>query len=706
MKKNLNFNILFLIIFCIAYGAFFSIIYYDRNSRVESILTKHVDNLTIQQSIIDSYFQNDASIAKDDILNDSEVIDTLSKGLNGSKEQRDIQRDKLFNHLTPLYSKLKRKGILQLHFVFPNNRTFLRMHKPHKYNDDLTKFRYSYSIVNKEKRVVTGFEQGKSAHAYRYVFPIFDKNNNHIASAEVSLNTKFIQNKLLKLHKIHTHFLVNKKVFDEKRWKSEELSLKYIQSIEHPDYMYSIVNSMFNKKKYKNHIGFLSQVKDEIILKFKQEKPFAVAVDLDNTSKIISFIPVKNIENNNTTAYLVAYNESEILHNIYSHFNHKVIFSFFIFIFLIYLIYLNKLKDMILLKKFKKSTIELKQLIDAFDKNVIFSKTDLKGNITHVSEAFCKISGYKEDELIGKAHNIIRHADMPKEAFSDLWKKLKAKESWSGEVKNRKKNGDFYWVLSTIEPDYDANGKHIGYYAVRQIITAQKKVEELKFELESINSNLEEKIARRTNKIVKLNEEIQETQREVVFTMGSIAESRSKETGNHVKRVAQYSYLLANYCGLSEKECEMLKQASPMHDIGKVAIPDSILNKPGRFDESERVIMNTHAKMGYDMLKHSNRPLLKMASIVAYEHHEKWDGSGYPKGLKGEDIHIYGRITALADVFDALGSSRVYKEAWDDERIFTMFKEERGKHFDPKLIDIFFKHLDEFLEIRDMFMDN
>jgi response regulator RpfG family c-di-GMP phosphodiesterase len=187
--------------------------------------------------------------------------------------------------------------------------------------------------------------------------------------------------------------------------------------------------------------------------------------------------------------------------------------------------------------------------------------------------------------------------------------------------------------------------------------------------------------------------------------MGAIGESRSKETGNHVKRVAEYSKILALHYGLSSKEAELLKQASPMHDIGKVAIADSILNKPGRFDEKEKEIMNTHAKIGYEMLKHSDRPLLKTAAIVSFQHHEKWDGSGYPNGLKEEEIHIFGRITALADVFDALGSDRCYKKAWEDDRIFKLFKEERAKHFDPKLVDIFFEHLEEFLKIRDTFKD-
>lgn len=216
---------------------------------------------------------------------------------------------------------------------------------------------------------------------------------------------------------------------------------------------------------------------------------------------------------------------------------------------------------------------------------------------------------------------------------------------------------------------------------------------------------IEHKVQTGLKEIKQLNEEIENTQKEVVFTMGAIGETRSKETGNHVKRVAEYSKIFALHYGLPKNEAELLKQASPMHDIGKVGIPDAILNKPGRFDENERKIMNTHASIGYDMLKHSNRSILKTAAIVAYQHHEKWDGTGYPNGLKGEQIHIYGRITAIADVFDALGSDRCYKKAWDEERIFKLFKEERGKHFDPKLVDIFFEHLDEFKNIREKFKD-
>ena len=231
--------------------------------------------------------------------------------------------------------------------------------------------------------------------------------------------------------------------------------------------------------------------------------------------------------------------------------------------------------------------------------------------------------------------------------------------------------------------------------------SAQNEIKEL---FDEFNNQMTQ-IKSSTNEINLLNDEIEETQKEVVFTMGAIGESRSKETGNHVKRVAQYSKILALHYGLSEHEADMIKQASPMHDIGKVAIPDSVLNKPGRFTPEERKIMDTHAQLGYDMLKNSHRSLLQLAATVAYEHHEKWDGSGYPQGLKGEDIHIAGRITALADVFDALGSDRVYKKAWEDKRIFDLFREQRGLHFDPKLVDIFFENLEDFLKVRAQFQD-
>ncbi len=202
-----------------------------------------------------------------------------------------------------------------------------------------------------------------------------------------------------------------------------------------------------------------------------------------------------------------------------------------------------------------------------------------------------------------------------------------------------------------------------------------------------------------------LNREIIETQKEVIFTMGSIGETRSKETGLHVKRVAEYSRLLAQLSGLDDYEADMIAMASPMHDIGKVGIPDAILHKKGRLTADEFEIMKTHVTIGHEMLKHSQRPIMQTAAIIALQHHEKWDGSGYPAAAEKEDIHIYGRITALADVFDALGSKRCYKEAWNDEDILAQIRQQAGLHFDPNLVDLFFANLDAFYEIRETYRD-
>lgn len=196
-----------------------------------------------------------------------------------------------------------------------------------------------------------------------------------------------------------------------------------------------------------------------------------------------------------------------------------------------------------------------------------------------------------------------------------------------------------------------------------------------------------------------LNHEIFDTQKDIIERLGNIVEKRSKEASNHVRRVAEFSYQLAMDYGLNEYQSNLLKMASPMHDVGKIGISDEILLKPGRHTEEEFEIMKTHASLGYEMLKDSKREILQTAAIIAYEHHEKYDGSGYPMKKKAEDIHIYGRITAIADVFDALYHKRCYKEAWDIEDILSLFRKERGKHFDPNLVDIIFNSIEKYTNI-------
>jgi len=458
----------------------------------------------------------------------------------------------------------------------------------------------------------------------------------------------------------------------------------------------------------------------------------------------------------------------------------------------------------------------LKEYKNVVDESNIVSKTDTKGFITYVNDQFCDISGYRKDELIGKPHNIIRHEEMPSDAFEKMWKTIKSKNTWKGIVKNRTKNNGFYYVHTTIKPILDTSGNIIEYIGIRKDITEeQNNKEALQHELNLTTDNMQEMMKRsreyhkamdqstiltrvdldgnityvnheftlalgysldevkgndhsimkhpdtpkiiiknlwdtillgntwkgmiqnlnkcgktvwldtvivpiknmedqiveylsirhNVSEVVHLHEEIETTEGELIYTLGAAAETRSKETSHHVKRVAHYSKLLAQLYGLDTHESEIIFQASPMHDIGKIGIPDHILNKPGKLTSNEWDIMRTHSELGYKILASSTRPILKASATISHEHHEKWDGSGYPQELKGEEIHIYGRITAIADVFDALGSDRVYKKAWELNRIIELFKNQRGKHFDPKLIDLFLNNIEEFVKISYQFRD-
>ncbi|MBP7784008.1 MAG: response regulator [Aliarcobacter sp.] len=198
---------------------------------------------------------------------------------------------------------------------------------------------------------------------------------------------------------------------------------------------------------------------------------------------------------------------------------------------------------------------------------------------------------------------------------------------------------------------------------------------------------------------------LKESESETLQMLGKSAEYKDPETNAHTHRVAHYCKLLAGAYGLDERLQDIIFYASPLHDLGKIGIPDNILLKPGKLDDAEFEIMKNHAKIGYEILKGSKSKYLKAGGVIAYNHHEKYDGTGYPNGLKGENIPILGRITAIADVFDALTSSRPYKKAWELNDAFDLLIKEKGFHFDPKLVELFIENKDEVIAINNKFKE-
>lgn len=198
---------------------------------------------------------------------------------------------------------------------------------------------------------------------------------------------------------------------------------------------------------------------------------------------------------------------------------------------------------------------------------------------------------------------------------------------------------------------------------------------------------------------IYLNQKIVNTQKEIIMRLGEVVESRSHETGSHVKRVSEYTELICKLLGFEDSKCNSMKLTAPLHDIGKIGISESILNKPAKLDFDEFEVIKTHTTIGYNILSDSDLDLISEAADIALKHHENWDGSGYPNGLKGEEIPIESRIVAFVDVFDSLSQKRIYKDAWTFEDILQYMKEQKGVKFDPKLVELFLEHIEDFKEI-------
>jgi len=217
---------------------------------------------------------------------------------------------------------------------------------------------------------------------------------------------------------------------------------------------------------------------------------------------------------------------------------------------------------------------------------------------------------------------------------------------------------------------------------------------------------IEDKAKLLQTEIEKATEDLIDREHESLIVLGKTAEYKDPETASHVTRVANYSKLLAKEYGLSEELQDIIYYASPFHDIGKVGIPDKILLKPAKLTDDEFIIMKAHSAIGYSILKEAKSKYLQMGASIALSHHEKYNGTGYPKNLHGEDIPIEARIVAIADVFDALVSKRPYKEAWSFKDALTFLEEESGKHFDPKLVLLFIKNIDKIKNIYTNFQES
>lgn len=293
----------------------------------------------------------------------------------------------------------------------------------------------------------------------------------------------------------------------------------------------------------------------------------------------------------------------------------------------------------------------------------------------------------------------IVHPDDLEQATAIFQEMFVAQKPWTTRYRLLMKSGKIKWVHLRFYSKTDAKGIPILFYGTIQDITEMKKVED---ELEKYSQRLEQLVEEKVR-------EISSSQMATIYALIKLSESRDDDTGAHIERTASFCRLLAEKArsvteyanAITDIFIETIYKASPLHDIGKVGIPDGILLKPGKLTEDEFTIMKSHVQIGYDTLskvgqQYDKNDFLKMGMDIALYHHEKWNGSGYNKGLKGGNIPLCARIMALADVYDALRSKRVYKEAFSHEKSIEIMSSSKGSHFDPVLVDVFIRHQEEF----------
>lgn len=334
-------------------------------------------------------------------------------------------------------------------------------------------------------------------------------------------------------------------------------------------------------------------------------------------------------------------------------------------------------------EKFERLSLNLKQDLNAqkhylheyeraLELGTSLCVINTDGKIISANQNFSNILSYNTDELVGQSLcELVQDCD----DFRERVLKKVNEQGFSSRVIKVTGKGGFQRTLSTV-------------------IVGIRNEQGAIHSLMSLSHDISETI--------QLNESIIENQKDLIYVLGEVVENRSHETGLHIKRVALISELLALKYGLSEEYASMIKIASPLHDIGKIAIPDDILHKPDKLSSDEFQIMKKHAELGYQLLNKLDKPLIKMAATIAHEHHEYYNGSGYPAGLMGEHIAIEARIVSLVDVFDALSSKRIYKEPWTDQAIIQYLNDNKGIQFDPELVELFLDNFDEISRIRNM----
>ena len=426
----------------------------NQTERINISLNHHIHKLKNHYKVLMNQQQVTADIAYDSTINDEKVMSILSEAFEtNSLEQRDKLRKQFFELLDYKYKLLVRRGVLQYHFVFPDNKPFIRFHKISKYGDNLSDIRLDFKKVNETKKIIRGFAQGRTAHAFRNVYPLFDKNKKHIGAMEVSFTSEYLQENLTNISNIHTHFLVKKNIFDAKAWERDDLVLKYSKSIEHPNYMVTMPKS-HTKSEYKRLMGEkIDYIQEDITKKIALGKEFALYFEGKKELEVISFLPIENNTKHDIVAWIVSYDNDQFIKNTLSNTFYIRIVLFSILSILFYSIYKILMQKYTLEDVVQNKTIDLKELNENLEQKIVIevekskqiesklfqsekmaSMGEMIGNIAHqwrqplsaISTGATGMLAQKEyglltdEKFVNTCNNIDKHAQYLSQTIDDF----------------------------------------------------------------------------------------------------------------------------------------------------------------------------------------------------------------------------------------------------------------------------------------------
>ena len=478
------------IIFAVVYSAVFFINEKNFTQRVDLILENKISTLETHYKI----FMYNQKVLSDTIFNDTmnkkDVIEILTKA-SQTQDKQELQklRNQLQKKLEFKYAQIKKMGILQYHFVLPNNHVFLRMHKTSKFGDDLTNIRQDFSYVNKNKLIVRGFSNGRTAHGFRNVYPLYSKDKKHIGAMEISYSSELLQDYLSKLGGLHSHFLIDKGIFDSKAWERDDMVLKYFPSAENKNLMFHMTGEHTHDRcilSNKQRLGEFARVIEE---KLQLEKKFVVYLPNNIKSNVISFYPVQQNVTKEIVAWIASYEYVSIIEDITQDKNYINIALFFILLIIFYFIYKNLLQQSIIKineKNLSKKTKEQEVLLSLFDKGdsvLLKWKNDKQWSIKHVSLSIETLLGYSKDDFISGKINYV--SCIHEEDVHRVEEELKEGENTGSDFFAQypyrviTKNDEVKWVLqyTTVQKD---SKKKVKYFIGNIVdITEQKNKDQL-----------------------------------------------------------------------------------------------------------------------------------------------------------------------------------------------------------------------------------